>query len=132
MTLVQLAQKLRPLIEKAAQSLSDEDALDAVQLYPHWIATGHYVSGEKYQYNSVVYVVLQDHDGQSQWTPDISPSLFARVLSPDPTVIPEWVQPDSTNPYMIGDKVTHSGKTWESIIDNNVWEPGVYGWNEVT
>ena len=44
--------------------------------------------------------------------------------------IPEWVQPDSTNPYRKGDKVVHNGKTWESTIDNNVWEPGVYGWAE--
>ena len=45
-------------------------------------------------------------------------------------MIPEWEQPDSTNPYMKGDKVTHGGKTWVSDIDNNVWEPGVYGWSE--
>ena len=41
-----------------------------------------------------------------------------------------WEQPESTNPYMKGDKVTHAGKTWVSTIDNNVWEPGVYGWEE--
>ena len=23
------------------------------------------------------------------------------------------------------------GKTWISDIDNNVWEPGVYGWTEL-
>lgn len=50
----------------------------------------------------------------------------------DPAVIPAWQQPDSTNPYMTGDKVTHGGKTWRSTCDNNVWEPGVYGWEEVT
>jgi C-terminal processing protease CtpA/Prc len=31
----------------------------------------------------------------------------------------------------IGDKVTHNGKVWESIVDNNSWEPGVYGWTEI-
>lgn len=46
--------------------------------------------------------------------------------------IPEWEQPDSTNPYMAGDKVAHNGKTWGFAIDNNVWEPGVYGWSEVS
>ena len=40
-------------------------------------------------------------------------------------------QAASTNPYQKGDKVTHNGKTWESTADNNVWEPGVYGWTEV-
>ena len=24
-----------------------------------------------------------------------------------------------------------NGKTWVSLVDNNVWEPGVYGWTEV-
>ena len=42
-------------------------------------------------------------------------------------MIPEWEQPESTNPYMKGDKVKHNDKTWVSDIDNNVWEPGVYG-----
>ena len=46
--------------------------------------------------------------------------------------VAEWVQPDSTNPYMTGDRVLHNGSTWESTVDNNVWEPGVYGWAEVT
>ena len=34
------------------------------------------------------------------------------------------------SPYMQGDKVTHGGKTWVSAIDNNIWEPGVYGGEE--
>ena len=46
--------------------------------------------------------------------------------------VTEWAQPDSTNPYMTGDRVLHNGSTWESTVDNNVWEPGVYGWAEVT
>ena len=50
-------------------------------------------------------------------------------------LLPKWEQLDSTNPYMTGDKVTHNRKTWESEIDNNVWEPGVEGtealWIEV-
>ena len=52
-------------------------------------------------------------------------------MQPDP----EWEQPGSTNGYSKGDKVTHNGKTWESLVDNNVWEPGVIGteslWKEV-
>ena len=71
--------------------------------------------------------MLQAHTSQSDWTPDVSHSLFAQILIPDENVIPEWVQPDSTNPYMKGNKVTHNGITYESLIDNNVWEPGVIG-----
>ena len=82
-------------------------------------------------HNDKLYKVLIQHTSQTTWTPDVSPSLFAEVLIPDPTVIPEWVQPGSTNPYMKGDKVRHNGSVWESSVDNNVWEPGVYGWLEV-
>lgn len=62
---------------------------------------------------------------------DVAVSLFTKVLIPDENVIPAWEQPDSTNAYMIGDKVSHNGKTWVSNVNNNVWEPSVYGWDEV-
>ena len=131
MTLVELAHKLRPYIELAAQSLVDADALEAVQLYPNWKTDTNYDAGVRVQYNGVLYRVLIAHTSQSTWTPDVAHSLYAKVLIPDPSVIPAWEQPDSTNPYMAGDKVTHNGKTWVSNCDNNVWEPGVYGWDEV-
>lgn len=44
----------------------------------------------------------------------------------------QWVQPEgSHDTYMKGDQVTVDGKTWESLIDYNVWPPGVSGWREV-
>lgn len=127
------AVSLRKIIEKAVRSLDDSDALEAVTLYEKWSGDSkEYKTNDRLQYNGVLYKVLQDHTSQEAWTPTDSPSLFAKVLIPDPSVIPEWEQPESTNPYMQGDKVTHNGKTWISDIDNNVWEPGEYGWSEVT
>ena len=131
MTLIELAQKLRPYIEKAALFLDDEDALEAVQLFPSWTAQTSYLRDDKVRYENVLYKCLQPHTSQSDWMPPGAPGLWARVLIPDVNVIPEWEQPDSTNAYQIGDKVTHNGKTWENTIANNVWEPGVYGWNEI-
>lgn len=125
------AKKLRPLIEEAVQSLSDTKALEAVTLYPRWAIGIGYEVGVRVQYEGILYTVLANHTSQADWTPATAPSLFAKVLIPDENVIPEWEQPESTNPYMTGDKVTHNGKTWVSDIDNNVWEPGVYGWTEV-
>ena len=123
--------RLRPLIEKAVQSLEDADALEAVTLYPHWTPGMEYAAGQRLQYQDILYTVLTAHTSQADWTPDAAPSLFAKVLIPDPAVVPAWEQPESTNPYMAGDKVSHNGKIWASDIDNNVWEPGVYGWTEV-
>lgn len=132
MSYIEEARKLRPLIEKAVQSLEDNDALDAVTLHPHWAVGVSYPVGQRVQYQGVLYTVLVAHTSQTTWKPDATPSLFAKVLIPDASVIPAWEQPESTNPYNKGDKVTHNGKTWVSDIDGNVWEPGVYGWTEVT
>ena len=133
MTLVELAQKLRPLIEKAAISLSDEDAIEAVNLFPNWIKDKSYIKDERVKYNDILYKCLISHTSQVSWTPDNSPSLWARVLIPDANVVPEWEQPDSTNAYSIGDHVMFEGEEYESVINNNVWSPSAYpaGWNKV-
>lgn len=117
---------------------TDEQALEVQSLYPEWetISDGTTLNvGQRVNYNGLLYNVLQEHQKQSTWNTIDAPSLFAQVLIPDENVIPDWVQPDSTNPYMIGDRVNHNDKTWESLIDNNIWEPGAVGtetlWVEV-
>lgn len=112
--------------------IDDGMALSAPAFFPSWDPETAYASGDRVKHDGVLYRCLQDHDSQAAWNPEDASSLWARVLIPDPAVIPEWVQPDSTNPYMAGDRVTYNEKTWESVIDNNVWAPGVYGWTEVT
>ena len=114
------------------ESATDEIALTFPMIYPAWRPGIDYKSGKRVRYIGALYRVLQDHTSQTDWAPDAAPSLFAKVLIPEAETIPEWEQPDSTNPYSAGDKVTHNGKTWVSDIDNNVWEPGVYGWTEVS
>ena len=133
MTLLELARKLRPYIEKAALSLSDEDALEAVQLFPNWNPEAAYLVDDKVNYEGILYRCLQSHAAQEGWNPIAAPSLWAKVLIPDENVIPEWEQPDSTNPYMKGDRVSYEGKVYESAIDNNIWSPAAYpaGWQEI-
>lgn len=128
---IEKARTLRPIIEKAAKELPDEDAIEASELFPEWKPGVDYIAGERVRYDGTLYFCLQSHRSQSDWMPGVAVSLWGEVLIPDPTVIPEWEQPDSTNPYAKGDIVRHNGKTWESDVDNNVWEPGVYGWHEV-
>ena len=135
MTLIELARKLRPYIEKAAASLSDADALEAVNLFPSWSGDTHeYLVDDRVLYNEVLYKCLQAHISQENWTPTSAPSLWAKVLIPDPTIIPDWEQPDSTNPYMKGDKVMFEGQVYESVIDNNIWSPAAYpaGWTLIS
>ena len=126
------AEKIIAALVTLRELATDEQALTAPALYPAWRSGASYTAGQRVLFNTVLYKVLQDHTSQHDWTPDVATSLFAKVLIPDDAEIPEWEQPDSTNPYIAGDKVTHNGKTWVSDVDNNVWEPGVYGWTEVS
>ena len=123
--------KLRTIIEQAVASLDDATALEAVTLYPAWAAGVTYDLGVRVRYNDILYKVITAHISQEDWTPDSAVSLFTKVLIPDENIIYEWEQPESTNPYKKGDKVTHNGKTWVSLVDGNVWEPGYYGWEEI-
>ena len=131
MTLVELAHKLRPYIEKAALSLSDADALEAIDLFGSWQADKAYVVDDKVKREGNLYKCLQAHTSQASWTPIAAASLWAKVLIPDENVIPEWEQPESTNAYMVGDKVMFEGHIYESVINNNIWSPSAYpgGWH---
>lgn len=79
MTLIELARKLRPIIEQAAQSLDDRTALKAVVLYPAWKAGTEYLTGTRVRYGGKLWRVLQDHIAQEYWTPDEVPSLFEEI-----------------------------------------------------
>lgn len=126
---------LRGIMDKAGAMLTDAQALEVPGLFPAWNTEATYAVGDRVKYNGTLYRCLTAHTAQAAWTPTDAPSLWAKVLTdPSGTILP-WVQPDSTNPYAKGDKVTHNGKTWESLVDNNVWEPGAVGteslWKEV-
>ena len=106
-------------------NLSDKQALQVPLMFPKWQVGKAYAVGDRVLYLGVLYKVLQAHTSQAGWEPDIAPSLFAKNLivkddSGEQVDIPDWVQPDSTNPYMIGDKVKFEGKIYQSLIDNNV------------
>ena len=129
------AKIVRATMDKAGAMLTDEQALKVTSLYPLWGATKTYAVGDRVRYGGELYRCLTAHIAQAAWTPTDAPSLWAKVLTdPSGTILP-WEQPGSTNPYMKGNKVTHIGKTWESLVDNNVWEPGAIGteslWKEV-
>lgn len=132
-SLTERARQLRATIEGLTVNLTDNDALEAKELFPAWVAGKNYVVGDRVRYNDTLYKVLQAHTSQTDWTPTNAPSLFAEVLpGQDGTDMGEWVQPDSTNPYQIGDRVIHNGIIYECVVANNVWEPGVYGWEIIT
>ena len=130
MTYTERARALRPYIEKAVISLTDEDALQAVELFPQWVVDHAYAVDERLQYNGVLYRVVQAHTSQADWTPDITPALFVTVSLDE---WPEFVQPTGAHDaYKKGDKVTFEGNHYISLIDGNVYSPAAYpaGWQK--
>ena len=123
----------RQKIEEAATSLSDTDALDAPEMFPHWKAGIEATAEKRMYYDDKLYRVVQTHTTQEGWEPDKTPALFTEIAKPGE--IPVWKQPTGAqDAYMTGDKVhypTREDPVWESTVDNNVWEPGVYGWQQI-
>jgi hypothetical protein len=127
------AYKLRELMHKAAVSLPDEDALEAVELFPAWRTVVEYAIDDRIRYGEKLYRCVQAHTSQADWTPDATPALWTEVA--EPGEIPVWRQPTGAqDAYNKGDKVKYpdaDGDVWVSIVDSNVWQPGVYGWEKV-
>ena len=126
----QVIEAVKKMLSTDAEELSDEDALDVAALFPTWVSKmGEEVTaGERLWYDGFLWKVLQPHTAQENWTPSTSPSLYVKVSIEE---IPDWVQPTGAqDAYMKGDEVKHNGHVWESDVDSNTWEPGVYGWTQ--
>ena len=122
------ANAYRSKIEAAASTMTDENALTAIELFPAWELKA-YVVGDRVRYNSTLYKCVQAHTSQPGWTPDATPALWVAVSLDE---YPEWVQPTGAHDaYNTGDKVSYNGKHYISTIDANTYAPDVYGW-EVT
>ena len=130
--LIQKNASLTKVAKIVANEVTDDViALEIQEFYDEWQVGVTYVVGRYIRFEEVLYKVITAHTSQEGWNPSQAPSLFAKVLT-DPTgAILDWEQPDSTNPYMKGDKVMFDGKTYVSTVDNNVWQPGVYGWEVI-
>lgn len=121
------------VLDQVLAILTDEQAEQVPGAFPEWAVGIEYKVGDRIRYGGKLYKCLTLHTSQIGWEPGKAPSLWAEIGKPGE--VPEWSQPTSANPYMKGDKVTHNEKTWESLVDNNVWEPGTVGtetlWKEV-
>lgn len=112
--------------------IDDVTASENVSQFSPWAYPVAYAVGNIRAYGGELYRCNQAHTSQADWTPPATPALWSKIA--DPSVEwPEWFQPlGAHDAYDAGDKVAHNGKHWTSNLDGNVWEPGVYGWTEVT
>jgi hypothetical protein len=108
--------------------------LAALPTFPAWetgVAYGEDGTPAVVSYGDRLWRIVQPHTSQVDWTPDVVPALWRSAH--EPGEIPPWVQPTGAHDaYELGAKVTHNGQVWESQYAANVWEPGIFGWIEVT
>lgn len=131
MNKIERARKLRSRLEYMVTSLEDADALTVVEFFPKWEIGVEYIVDTRIRYNNILYKCVQAHTSQSDWTPDLTPALWATVSIEE---FPEWVQPTgSADAYNTGDKVTFEEHHYISLIDANTWSPTAYpaGWEFV-
>lgn len=115
-----------------AGSIDAETAAEHADLFAEWAFPVGYTVGQIRRYNGTLYKCVQAHTSQADWTPDTASNLWSKTSDPAEEW-PEWSQPvGAHDAYSKGAKVSHKEKHWISTVDSNVWEPGVYGWEEST
>ena len=136
MNRLQAAEQLRKALQMFAQSLDAEKAMEIVAVYDRWQPNKFYKKDEYVTYgeNGVgdpqLYKVVQEHNSQTDWTPDVTASLYD-TIGLDKKGYPVWSQPsgahDAYNKY---DIVNYNEVLYISLIDGNIWTPNAYpaGW----
>ena len=126
---IKRARQMRAQLDNITKDFTDEQAVANKELYPDWKSGVELSVGEVVLYADELYRVIQAHTSQADWTPDVAFPLFAKISVEE---FPQWKQPTGAHDaYNTGDKVTYDDKHWQSEVDANIWQPGVYGWTEV-
>ena len=128
--------KLTDVLMEFGQMVADIDGEDLlapiIKLYPEWETDHEYVIDDRVRYGEKAYKCVQAHTSQNGWEPPHVPALWTEIAAKGE--IPVWKQPTGAqDAYMTGDKVWYpdqNGDIWISTADNNVWQPGVYGWEK--
>lgn len=123
---------VQSMLDDILSQIGDDSAS---ALFNAWETDHVYKFNDRVSYSGTVYRCVQSHTSQADYAPDKTPALWTRIkANPYPSEPEEWVQPlGDFDAYDKDDKVKHNGKIWISTYDGkNVWEPGVFGWDEVS
>ncbi len=137
-----MAQYVPPRRPRLARSLTDDQIARVVTNAPAtarisvpmhglraWSAGIRVAPGDVVSREGSIYVCVQGHATQADWTPAATPALWRLVRAPSDGAVPAWRQPlGAHDAYARGDRVMYQAHVWRSTIHANVWAPGVYGW----
>lgn len=112
------AYKLREMVHKSSAFLDDEDALEAVELFPAWAVGKAYATDERIRYGEKLYRCVQAHTSQADWTPDAAPALWTEVAKPGQGDTPGTPIPYSGNMALVSGKYyAQDGVTYRCTRD---------------
>lgn len=136
------ARQLRRALQMYVQEAITDEAMmmEVADIYPSW---EDLLSAKKEYPAKTVFKWGVNQDGETQLWSFISAYTPQSIYTPDQDIshykkvgisesgVQIWTQPlGATDAYMLGDEVSHNDEIWVSDYDNNVWEPGVFGWHK--
>lgn len=122
-----MAESRRPDVVRG-KTIEEGGVFDIASLFPSWETGTVYAPMQIVRFENELFQIMQGHTSQSDWTPSTVPALYKKIgFTEDGVTI--WVQPQGAHDaYQMADVVSFDGQIWESTANNNVWQPGVYGW----
>lgn len=124
------ALKLRAMIEKAAASLDDKDASEAVELSQSYPNNGSLINaGTRINWHGALFRSTVDLWATEQNNPDNASNLWEKVMYRDGIrIIPEVIT--VTTAFAKGERGWWDDDIYESLLDANVYTPAQYpaGW----
>ena len=134
---VQSVALMNYMIKPMSLEMTDEQVQAFDMIMPDFEQGQAYDNKAVVRYAGALYRAIQVVPASvtQTYTPDQANSYWKRIGEPNEEGIYPWSQPyGATDCYQSGDKVTYQGKTYESVIANNVWSPTAYpaGWKDIT
>lgn len=130
MNYIETARKLRPLVVKAAQSLDEKDASEAVALFDGMRYDGNLIrAGTRINWNGTLKQAAVDLWDEERNNPDNSPTLWQDIAYREGIrIIPATITAGEA--FAKGELGWWNDAVYESLIDANVYTPEQYpaGW----
>ena len=130
MTLIELARKLRPIIEQAAQSLDDKTASEGAELFASMKYDGSLIeAGTRINWFGVLKQAAVDLWDTVENNPVNAPTLWQDIAYKQGIrIIPNTIT--VTQAFAKGEQGWWHDEVYESLIDANVYTPEQYpaGW----
>jgi len=113
-------------------SYIDEVTLaENADLFPVWDEDFTGRRGTIVQDEGLLFRAIHDIGVGQNTKPSETPSMWTLIGNPNEEY-PQWIQPIGVHDaYPAGARVTHNELRWVSDVDNNIWEPGNFGWTQV-